>query len=64
MGMVFSIVAFAVLTGPPLAGALISAESGSYLGAQLFAATSLLVACGFLTASRHLKSGGVLMVKL
>lgn len=62
--MVFSIVAFAVLTGPPIAGALISANGGSYLGAQLFAGTSILVGCGLLTGSRHVRSGGFLFVKV
>lgn len=40
MGMVFTIVSFAVLTGPPIEGALINADGGRYLGAQLFAASS------------------------
>lgn len=62
--MIFSIVGFAVLTGPPIAGALISADGGSYLGAQLFAGTSLLLGCAFLTACRWVKSGGVLLVKV
>ena len=37
MGMVFSVVSFASLTGPPLAGALIQKENGRYLYAQMFA---------------------------
>lgn len=35
MGMGFSIVSFACLSGPPLAGALIQQDSGQYLSAQL-----------------------------
>lgn len=64
LGMIFSIIAFAVLTGPPLAGALITRDGGSYLGAQLFAGSALLIGCGFLTACRYVKSEGVLMVKV
>lgn len=48
MGMIFTIVSFAVLTGPPIEGALISADDSKYVGAQLFAATSsksLFVTC-------------------
>lgn len=45
-GMVFTIVSFACLTGPPIAGALIQKQDGGYLYAQAFAGTSLLV--GFL----------------
>lgn len=62
--MVFSIVAFAVLTGPPLAGALITDDGGSYLGAQLFAGTSILVGSVLLIGCRYVKSGGVLLVKM
>lgn len=35
MGMTFSIISFAALTGPPLAGALIQHNQGSYLHAQM-----------------------------
>lgn len=35
MGMTFSIISFAALTGPPLAGALIQQGNGSYLSAQM-----------------------------
>ncbi|KAH8199088.1 hypothetical protein TruAng_006724 [Truncatella angustata] len=36
MGMTFTIVSFATLTGNPIAGAIISAEGGGYMGAQIF----------------------------
>lgn len=36
MGMVFSVVAFASLTGSPVAGALIQADGGTYLGAEIW----------------------------
>ncbi|MCJ1307735.1 hypothetical protein MMC25_001383 [Agyrium rufum] len=59
-GMVFSIVAFAVLTGPPLAGALISRENGSYTYAQVFAGTAMTAGSCLLAATRFAKTGPVL----
>ncbi|KAK4990380.1 hypothetical protein LTR50_002554 [Elasticomyces elasticus] len=57
MGMGFSIVSFACLTGPPLAGALIQYGEGRYLYAQMFAGSTLV--CGGLTlvAARIAKTG-------
>ncbi|KAF2495234.1 MFS general substrate transporter [Lophium mytilinum] len=57
MGMGFSIVSVACLTGPPLAGALIQSNHGNYLHAQMFAGTCLI--CGGLTlvAARIAKTG-------
>ncbi|TDZ17984.1 Aspyridones efflux protein apdF [Colletotrichum orbiculare MAFF 240422] len=43
MGMVFTIVSFASLTGSPVAGAIIGAGGGDYTGAQAFAGTCLLL---------------------
>ncbi|KAK8045179.1 aspyridones efflux protein apdF [Apiospora rasikravindrae] len=43
MGMVFTIVSFAVLTGNPIAGAIIAASGGGYWGAQTFTGCSLLL---------------------
>ncbi|KAK8116312.1 major facilitator superfamily transporter [Apiospora sp. TS-2023a] len=43
MGMVFTIVSFAVLTGNPIAGAIIAASGGKYWGAQAFTGCSLLL---------------------
>ncbi|KAI8682455.1 hypothetical protein NCS56_00368400 [Fusarium sp. Ph1] len=37
IGMIFTIVSFAVLTGTPIAGTLISTMDGRYIGAQAFA---------------------------
>jgi MFS family permease len=56
MGMTFTIVSFAVLTGPPLAGAIISRMDGRYAGAQAFAGATLLVGCGFQVAARLARS--------
>ena len=55
MGMVFTIVSFAVLTGPPIAGAIIDANGGSYTGAQVFSGVSLALGCAFLTCSKLVK---------
>ena len=52
MGMVFSVVSFAGLTGPPLAGALIQKREGSYLYAQMFAGSVLMGGCVTLLACR------------
>jgi hypothetical protein len=56
MGMVFTIVSFAVLTGPPIAGQLIQKKDGGFLYAQIFAGADMLVGCAFLTAARYAKS--------
>ena len=63
MGMVFSVVAFASLTGSPIAGALIQADGGQFLAAQLWAATSILLGAVALTIARVGRTGLVLRVK-
>jgi predicted MFS family arabinose efflux permease len=57
LGMVFSIVSFATLTGPPLAGALIQQGHGKYLYAEMWAGASMIA--GFLTlvAAKIAKAG-------
>lgn len=55
IGMVFTVVSFSVLTGPPIEGALISALRGQYLAAQLFAGASLLLGMFLLIATRETK---------
>ncbi|KAI6088271.1 MFS general substrate transporter [Hypoxylon rubiginosum] len=52
MGMVFTIVSFAVLTGNPIAGAIISSMGGRYEGAQAFTGACLLVGMGLIFAAR------------
>ena len=42
VGMVFTIVSIACLTGPPIAGALIQVDGGRFLYAQLFGGTTML----------------------
>ena len=59
MGMVFSVVSFASLTGPPLAGALIQKDNGHYLYAQIFAGSVMMAGCLTVIASRVAKKGWV-----
>lgn len=51
-GMILSIVAFACLTGPPLAGALIERANGSYTYACAWGGTSLILGSAFAGAAR------------
>lgn len=55
MGMIFTIVSFAVLIGPPIQGAIISAQGGRYGGAQAFAGSTLALGTVFLIAAREIK---------
>jgi MFS family permease len=55
IGMVFTIVSFSVLTGTPIAGVLITALDGRYLGAQLFSGCSLAMGALLLIAAREFK---------
>jgi MFS family permease len=56
MGMVFTIVSFAVLTGPPIAGQLIQRKKGDYTYAQIFAGLDMVVGCGLLCTARYAKN--------
>ncbi|KAI1109315.1 MFS general substrate transporter [Nemania sp. NC0429] len=64
IGMVHTIVAFATLAGPPIAGAIIDSSGGRYLYAQIYAGLTILVASGFFVAARYSKTGPHLMVKV
>ena len=57
LGMGFTIVSFACLTGPPLGGALIQADDGQYFYAQMWAGSMFLIGTAFLIAARAAKSG-------
>ncbi len=50
--MVFSICGFALLIGQPLAGALIEADGGQYLYAQMYAGGSMMLGSVFMMAAR------------
>ena len=64
MGMVFSIVSFACLTGAPLAGVLLQSRNGDYLYAQIFAGSVLLSGCLTLTAARLAETGRILKTRM
>ncbi|KAK0352618.1 hypothetical protein LTR91_008182 [Friedmanniomyces endolithicus] len=57
MGMGFSVVSFACLTGPPLAGALIQRRDGDYLYALIWAGSSFFVGGILILAARTAKVG-------
>ncbi|KAF2125616.1 MFS general substrate transporter [Dothidotthia symphoricarpi CBS 119687] len=52
MGMAFTIVSISSFTGPPLAGALIQLNGGSYTYANIWAGTSFFIAGCLLIAAR------------
>ncbi|KAK0649332.1 major facilitator superfamily domain-containing protein [Cercophora newfieldiana] len=52
LGMAFSIISFATLVGPPIAGVIITLSGGSYQGAQVFAGVSMLVGTAFMGAAK------------
>ncbi|KAI4597937.1 hypothetical protein KJ359_003744 [Pestalotiopsis sp. 9143b] len=63
-GMVMSIVSLANLTGPAICGALIQRAGGSYLGAQIFAGSSIVLGMLMMVAARTAKAGWVLRAKV
>lgn len=63
-GMVFTIVGFASLSGPPIAGQLIDLRNGNYLGAQLFGGTTMVLGALFMVAARVARHGWVLMKRM
>ncbi|KAL8826354.1 MAG: hypothetical protein Q9191_003853 [Dirinaria sp. TL-2023a] len=64
MGMIFSVTSIAVLTGPPLGGALIQRDNGCYLNAQMWAATVIVAGGLVLTMARISRTGFKLMVRM
>ena len=63
-GMGFAIIGCAVLIGPPIAGALVSANNGSYVGLQAFAGSCMLLGFSVLLACRWSKVGWNLKVRV
>jgi MFS family permease len=57
MGMVFSVISFASLIGPPIAGTLIQRRDGNYFYAQILAGSVLMCGCLMLVATRIAKAG-------
>ncbi|KAF5692086.1 monocarboxylate transporter [Fusarium denticulatum] len=53
IGMIFSIISFVALTGSPLAGKLMQATGGSYLAAQIWGGSSMVLGMGLLYAAKR-----------
>ena len=51
-GMGFAFVGWAVLTGPPIGGALIETMHGDFLGCQIFAGVTMFISAGLLGLTR------------
>ncbi len=54
---VFLWISIAALTGTPIGGAIINHNNGSYLGAQLFAAMTVLAGGCLMVGARYAKEG-------
>ncbi|EHA22534.1 hypothetical protein CBS63078_7099 [Aspergillus niger] len=63
IGMGFTIVSFACLTGPPLGGALVAKAHG-YIGAQIWAGVAILLGALVLLGARTAKEGWRIPVKV
>ncbi|RYP42196.1 hypothetical protein DL767_000360 [Monosporascus sp. MG133] len=63
LGMAFSIVSFASLTGPPIGGALQGANGNKFVAPQAWAAGMTAIAMVLLTLARVLRGGYNLKVK-
>lgn len=57
VAFVFWWISIAALTGTPIGGAIIKHENGGYLGAQLFAALTVMSGGCLLVAARYAKAG-------
>jgi MFS family permease len=57
VGLIFSVVSFATLTGPAISGALINEGHGDYLYAQIFAGASIFLGACMAVAARVAKEG-------
>ena len=64
VGMVLSIVSFATLTGPPIAGALLDANHGSFLGVQLYGGTTMFIGLSCLALTRSTQVGWKIKARL
>ena len=56
IGMIFTIVSFAALTGAPIGGALVQAMGGKYVAAQAFAGSSCVLGLVFIASARVAKA--------
>ncbi|CAI4214667.1 unnamed protein product [Parascedosporium putredinis] len=61
-GAAFALQSFGGLTGSPIAGAIVSAQGGDYLGLQLFCGFTMMAAVGFFILARYMQVGFKLKV--
>lgn len=59
MGMAFGIISFAAMTGPPVGGALQTAQGGEFTGAQVWAACATLAGAVLCFVARSFRAGGL-----
>ncbi|KAK3191199.1 hypothetical protein K4F52_002787 [Lecanicillium sp. MT-2017a] len=64
VGMILGFVGIANLTGPAICGAIIEQMEGSYLGAECFAASSILLGAIMAAAARYALVGRKVLVKV
>ncbi|KAI9900476.1 hypothetical protein N3K66_004738 [Trichothecium roseum] len=64
IGMILCFVSFANLTGPAICGEIIKRMGGAYLGAQMFAGSSILLGALMAVAARVAKAGAQVKVKV
>lgn len=64
MGMVFSALSVASLTGAPVAGAIIESEGGRYVGAQAWAGAMVCAGCAALGAARVCETGWLIRKRM
>ncbi|KAM0277433.1 hypothetical protein ACHAQH_005797 [Verticillium albo-atrum] len=56
-GTAFAVQSFGALTGSPIAGAIVAAQGGEYLGLQLFCGMTMVASTCFLLAARYRLAG-------
>lgn len=64
VGMILFVTSLANLTGPAISGAIIERSGGSYLGAQIFAASSVLLGAVMALGARVAKAGWKIRAKV
>ena len=57
VGTAFAIQSLGALTGSPIAGAIVKAQNGDYLGLQLFCGCAMMTGCAIFLAARFMQSG-------
>jgi MCP family monocarboxylic acid transporter-like MFS transporter 3 len=64
IGMAMTILAFAALGGPPIAGKLIDINGGSFLYTQIFGGTMTFAGVGLLCGARISETGWLLKKRM